>query len=104
MPNLKLQICFQKIGKGLDEAPPFGDSLSVDILLREAETILSQDVEGLGARSASRIWAFLSKFVMLDRLSKVLGAAEVYPGLPVPKKMCSSDYIGTGAKVICFLL
>jgi hypothetical protein len=39
---------------------------------------------------------------MLDRFSKTLGAAEVYPGILVPKKRCSVDDIGTGSAVRIF--
>jgi hypothetical protein len=67
--------------------------------LNEAEKILSQDLEAVGPKSASRIWGFMSKFVMLDRFSKAFGAAAVHPGLSVPRKMCSADFLGTGAKV-----
>ena len=64
--------------------------------------MLSPHLEAVGMKNAGQIWGFISKFVMLDRFSKVLGAAEVYPGLPVPRKMCSPDYLGTGAKVTYF--
>jgi hypothetical protein len=98
----KIQICFQKISEGLDQAHPFSDSYGVDIILREADDILSANLEMVGPKNASRIWGFLSKFVMVDRFSSVLGAAEFHPGLPVPRKTCSPDYIGTGAKVRSF--
>jgi hypothetical protein len=62
--------------------------------------MLSLPVEAVVAKNATRIWSFISKFVMVDRLSQVFGAADVHPGLPVAKKTCSADYIGTGAKVI----
>lgn len=64
--------------------------------------MLSQNMQEVGWRNAGRIWGFMSKFVMLDRLSKALGAAKVYPGLSVPRKTCSSEYLGTGAKVRFF--
>ena len=66
--------------------------------------MLSPNMNIVGPKNASRIWGFLSKFVMLDRFCKTLGAAEVYPGISVPKKMCSLDYLGTGFKVGTFFL
>lgn len=63
--------------------------------------MLPPHLEMIGAKTAGRIWAFLSKFVMLDRFCVVFGAAEVLPGLEVPRKICSLDYLGTGAKVTC---
>jgi hypothetical protein len=41
----------------------------------------------------------MSKFVMLDRFSETLGVAKLYPGIPVPRKICLPDYVGTGLKV-----
>jgi hypothetical protein len=64
--------------------------------------MLSPHLEMVGAKNAGRIWGFISKFVMLDRFSEVLGAAEVYPGSPVPRKTCSPEYLGTGVKVKYF--
>jgi hypothetical protein len=61
--------------------------------------MLSPRLEAVGTKNARRIWAFISKFVMLDRFSEVLGAAEVLPGLAVPRTTCLPDYLGTGAKV-----
>ena len=62
----------------------------------------SDEVE-IGARNATQIWGLISKFIMLDRFSQTLGAAEVYPGLSFHKTSCSIDYIGTGIKVSAFL-
>ena len=90
----------QKIGKGLDEVYPFSDTGSVDIILRDAQKILSEDV---GPKNASQIWGFISKFVMLDHFIKALGAVEVHPGLLVPKKLCELEYLGKGSKVSIFL-
>lgn len=89
----------QKFGKGLDEVHPFSDTSGVDVLLRAEEMILSPKWELVGSKNAGRIWGFISKFVMLDRFAKTLGAADVYPGIVVPRKMCSNDYLGTGLKV-----
>jgi hypothetical protein len=71
----------------------------VDLILQEAEEMLSHHVETVGVKNAGQIWAFMSKFVMLDRCGAALGAAQVHPGLPVSRKMCSPKYLGTGAKV-----
>ena len=71
----------------------------MDVILQEAEKILSPHLEAVSAKNAGRIWGFMSKFVMLDRFSKVLGAADTHPGLPIPRRTCLPDYLGTGAKV-----
>jgi hypothetical protein len=83
----------------LDEVHPFSDTIGVDVVLREAANMLSPHFEAVGPKNAARIWGFMSKFVMLDRFSATLGAAKIYPGLPVPKQMCSNDYLGSAAKV-----
>jgi len=75
----------------------------VDVILREEDKMLSDQLNAVGRKNASRIWCFISKFVMLDRFAKTLGAAVVYPGIHVAKKICSQDYLGTGSKVSIFL-
>jgi hypothetical protein len=62
---------WQKFRNGLD---------IVDLVLRDAEVILSSDVEAVSQRSAVRLWSFLSKFVMLDCFEKALGVADVIGG------------------------
>jgi hypothetical protein len=100
-----LSITFiQKFGKGLDEVNPFSDTVAVDIVLRDSEKMLSPNLNAVGPKNAGRIWAFISKFVMLDRFSKVSGVAKVFPGEAVERRSCSSDYLGTGFKVGVFLL
>lgn len=84
---------------GLDEAHPFNENSAVDQVLQEAEGLLSSPVDAVGVRHASQIWGFISKFVMVDRFGAVLGAAQVHPGLPVPRRLCLPEYLGTGAKV-----
>jgi hypothetical protein len=74
----------------------------VDNILREAEQMLSPNSEAVGPKNAGRIWGFISKFVMVDHFSEVLGASEVYPGLPVRRKTRLPDYLGSGAKVTYF--
>jgi hypothetical protein len=93
----------QKFGKGLDEVNPFSDTMAVDIVLRESEKMLSPNLNAVCPKNASRIWGFISKFVMLDRFSKVSGVAKVFPGHPVGRKGCSSEYVGTGFKVSLFI-
>jgi hypothetical protein len=61
--------------------------------------MLSANLDNVGRKYAARIWGYLSKFVMLDRFCKTLGAAGVYPSPPMPKKTCSLDYLGTASKV-----
>ena len=74
----------------------------MDIILQEAEKILSPHLEAVSAKNAGRIWGFILKFVVLDRFSEVFGAAEIHPGLPVPRKTSLPDYLGTGEKVTYF--
>jgi hypothetical protein len=65
------------------------------VLLRDAEHLLSSRFDKVGPKNALRIWAFVSKFIILDRFSKTLGGAEVLPGPPVPKVLCLPDHIGS---------
>lgn len=71
----------------------------MDVVLREAETLLTSTPDAVGARHASRIWGLISKFVMVDRFSKAFGVAEVYPGIHVRRKISSSKLLGTASKV-----
>jgi hypothetical protein len=70
---------------------PFSYTEGVDKLMRDAEKILSPDSASVSAKNASRIWAFMSKFVMVDRLARTLGVAEVYGGNSVPKQPLSRE-------------
>lgn len=93
----------QKFSKGLDEVHPFSDSPSVDILLRDARRMISDSLETVGPKNASRIWGLISKFAMLDRFGKTLGVAKLYPGLGLARKSYSSHYYGIpGLKVNFF--
>jgi hypothetical protein len=83
----------------LDEVHPFSDTDSVDLVLRESEHILSPHLDAVGRRNAARIWGFMSKFAMLDRFIKTLGVEKLHPGIPVPRNVCSTEYLGTGLKV-----
>jgi len=64
--------------------------------------MLSPELEAVGPKNASRIWGFLSKFVILDRFLKTLGLAKLYPGLAVPREKCSVEHLGTASKVDIF--
>jgi hypothetical protein len=88
----------------LDEVHPFSDTAAVDVLVRESGCVLSADVESAGARNASRIWGFMSKFVLLDRFLKALGLVVNCPGQAVPRSLSCPDYFGTASKVIFFFL
>jgi len=89
----------QEISQGLDQANPFNETSGVENVLKGAEDMLSLRVEAVGPKHAAQIWSFMSKFVMLDRLSAVLGTAEIDPGFSVPRKICLPEYLGTGARV-----
>jgi hypothetical protein len=90
---------------GLDEVHPFCDTTTVDILLQDAERMLSTDLQMVGPKNAGRIWGFISKFVMLDRFCKTMGLAEMNPGRLVARnlEMFTVDHLGTGSKVLNFL-
>jgi hypothetical protein len=92
------------LAKGLDGVHPFSDTTRVATVLQEAENILSLDLKAIGPKNAARIWAFMSKFVMLDQFGKALGAVEAFQGLLVPRNSCSLDYLGSGRKVSIILL
>ena len=87
------------MANGLDEVHPFSDTIGVDVLLRQANQILSSDVAMSNRRNAARIWAFIFKFTMLDRFCKTLGVAERFSGIRIPRKTCSPEYLGTSSKV-----
>ena len=93
----------QKLSKGLDEVHPFSNTAEIDVIYCEAEEILSQKFVAVGVKNTSRIWGFMSRFVMLDRCSKTMGVAKLHPGHCVPRKLCKLDYLGTGSKVGTFL-
>jgi len=59
-------------------------------------------MNSIGPKNASRIWGFMSKFVMLDRFAKTLGGAEAHPGISVPKTKMQKDQLGSAAKVSTF--
>jgi hypothetical protein len=83
---------------------PFSDTTGVDHVLKDAENIFSENSDRVGPKNAARIWGFISKFVMVDRFIKALGVADTYPGLPMPRKLCTGDYLGNGSKARFFLL
>lgn len=71
--------------------------------MRDAEIILSSNFDKVGPKNAGRIWGFISKFVMLDRFIKDLGVAQIHPGVPVPRKLCTLDYLGNASKASILL-
>jgi hypothetical protein len=67
--------------------------------------MLSPNMDEVGPKNAARIWGFVSKFVMLDRLARTLFGADFHPGLPMPRRRCEERHLGTAAKVVaCFCL
>lgn len=66
--------------------------------------MLSPDLRAVGPKNAGRIWGLMSKFVMLDRFIKALGAADVHPGLCVARRSCPMEYFGTVDRVSIFFL
>jgi hypothetical protein len=88
----------QKFSQGLDDVRPFSYTAAVDVLIREAETVFTNP-SLVGVKSATRIWGFISKFVLLDRFAKTLGVATVCPGKSVTKKAFSRDDLGGAAHV-----
>lgn len=93
----------QKFGKGLDKVHPFSDSNAVKYLLCATKKILTPEWETVGAKYGSRIWSFVSKFVMMDRFIKTLGVAEIHHGVIIPKRFCPDGYAGPGSKVNLFI-
>jgi hypothetical protein len=89
----------QKFAQGLDDVRPFSYTEAVEILIRDADKILLVDSSSVSAKNAVRIWAFMSKFVMLDRFAKTLGVGQVYPGMTVAKTALGGDDFGGASKV-----
>jgi hypothetical protein len=54
--------------------------------------MLLNNLDGVGRKHASRIWGFISKFVMVDRFFKTLGVALVYPGTPFVRQAAPQDF------------
>ena len=63
-----------------------------------------EDTTIFGHRRASRVWGFMSKFVMLDRFATAFGTAEIFPGLHCARIESSLTHIGGAAKVNTFPL
>lgn len=77
------------------------------MVMRDSTNMLSPLLETVGSKNASRVWAYMSKFVALDRFLKTLPLAHVYPGVAVPKvESLPQDHLGTASKVcvsqVCF--
>lgn len=85
------------MAKGLDEGYPFSDTTSIDIILRESKQMISAEMKIVGGKNASRIWGFLSKFIMVDRFGKTLGLADIQPNVVLERKVCGAKYLNTSA-------
>jgi hypothetical protein len=84
----------------LDEVHPFSDTFGVDGVLRDAERMLSPDMNEVGPKNAARIWGFLSKFVMLDRFAETLFGTKFHPASSIPRRHCGEGYLSiSGVKV-----
>ena len=66
--------------------------------------ILSDNSSSIGPKNSSRIWGFMSKFVMVDRFVKTLGIADVYPEISVPKTRMLPEDLGRASKVSFFFM
>lgn len=75
----------------------------VQTLLEESERMFSADLKVVGPKNASKIWGFISKFVMLDRFMKAVGVADIHPGLCVLRDARSPEHFGTANRVSMFL-
>lgn len=95
---------WQKLSQGLDDVHPFSYTEGVDKVIRDAEKILSPDSASVSSKNASRIWAFMSKFVMLDRFVITFGVAEVYGGKSVPKQTLTREDVAGASQVWILLL
>ena len=94
-----------RFAQGLDDVHPFSYTEAVENLVHDAEQILSPDPTSVSVKNASQIWAFMSKFVMLDRFAGALGVAEVHRGVSLPKESLSRDDFAGALKVcISFLI
>ena len=90
-------IPLQRVAKGLDEVYPFSDTTGVDVILRESKLMISAQMTVVGGKNASRIWGFLSKFIMVDRFGKTLGVADVHPCAVLERKICESNHLSSSA-------
>ena len=88
---------------GMDKVYPFSDTTGVDIVLRDTEILFSRNSDKVGPKNATQTWGFISKFVMVNRFIKALGVASIYPGLPMPRKLCTPNHLGNGLKAGVFL-
>jgi hypothetical protein len=89
----------QKVGQGLDDVRPFSYTEAVENLMRDAEMMFLPESSSVGPKNASRIWAFLSKFVMLDRFAASFGLAEPHRGIPLTRQTLFRHEFGAGIKV-----
>ncbi len=87
----------------LDRVHPFSDTTGVQGLLNDTEAIFREDTSTFGRNRASRVWGFISKFVMLDRFAQAFGAAEILPGSHRPRSGFPLQDIGGTANVSALL-
>lgn len=83
----------------MDNVGPFADTIGVQTVLDDAERMLSPGMEIVGRKNASRIWGFVSKFVMVDRFARALFGSEFHAAVPVRRNLCSEESLGTAKKV-----
>ena len=61
---------------GLDNVCPFSDTIGMQTVLHDAERMLSPGMEIVGQKNVSRIWGFVSKFVMVDHFARTKFGSE----------------------------
>lgn len=88
----------------MDNVCPFADTIGMQTVLHNAERMLSPGMEIVGRKNASRIWGFISKFVMVDRFARTKFGSEFLPAVPVPRNFCSEESLGTAKKVSVYFL
>jgi hypothetical protein len=96
---LGLTDVLQKLGQGLDIVHPFSYTEIVAKLIRDANKIFTADSSSVSGKNAVRIWAFIARFVVLDRFAKTLGVAQLHPGTTMPKTVSFGDDFGGATKV-----
>ena len=90
---------------GLDNHHPFNNMPAVELILWNAGVMLAPGTPQIGWGHANAVWALMSNFITLDRLSATFGAATAAPGQPVTQRHCEKTIaIGTAAEVSLSLL
>jgi hypothetical protein len=86
---------------GLDRHHPFNNRPTAELLARNAESILADQ---LSSRHANTAWALFCNFIVLDRLCTAFAAAAVPRCQPIPRTQCDKAAIGTAAQVSVSLI